>query len=181
MAHDEGATGSRARLRQTGDGRTYAIGRVATRDPDIDDLTEHIGGFIVSIWTSVLDMPLSAREPLEDGSEPLQLRVTVPLPGHRWVRVACGGELGRMIGAHVFDQAMASVDFASSRMAVLELASAIARHAGVIEHPAWPWVSSSKQPMDVADRRTACELWFECRGLPLAVALLYRLDPRDTD
>lgn len=156
----------------------YSLGRTAPAPSELDEVAEHIGSFIVSIWSSVLELPISLGESSGRTSEALSLRVTVAIPGLRWVRVACGPELGRVIGAHVFGQPLAEVDFASSRMAVLELASAVAKHAAVIEHPAWPWTTGGERPALAEDRTTACELWFDCCGRPLTVGLLCRPDPR---
>jgi hypothetical protein len=171
---DHGNTGS-ARPRTPvfdASGRTYTLTDEVPSSSRVDELAEAIEPFIVNIWASVLELPLVRTEPRDFGSDALTLRVTVPLLGHRWIRVASGPELGRIIGAHVFDQPIRDVDFASSRMAVLELASSIARHAAVIEHPAWPWSARGEAPTSPSERTTACELWFACHEHPVAVALL---------
>jgi hypothetical protein len=151
-------------------GRTYALGAGAAPSSDDDELAPEIATFIAGIWASVLELPLAPIPASGHDSRELDMRVTVPLSGHRWIRVACGAELGRVIGSHVFGCSLAEADFASSRMAVLELARALANHGEVIEHPSWPW-SSRIEPGSV-ERVVACELWFECKGMPLAVALL---------
>ncbi len=151
-------------------GRTYAIGAGAAQSSDDDELAPEIAAFIVGIWASVLELPLAPISAAGHDSRELDMRVTVPLSGHRWIRVACGADLGRVIGSHVFGCSLAEADFASSRMAVLELARALANHGEVIEHPAWPW-SSRIEPGSL-ERVVAVELWFECKGMPLAVALL---------
>lgn len=151
-------------------GRTYALGAGAPTSSDDDELTPEIAAFIAGIWASVLELPLAPSSSAGHDSRELDMRVTVPLSGHRWIRVACGADLGRVIGSHVFGCSLAEADFASSRMAVLELARALANHGEVIEHPAWPW-SSRAEPGSL-ERVVAVELWFECKGMPLAVALL---------
>jgi hypothetical protein len=156
------------------DGRCYGLPHGSAADPAIEQLADAIAPFIENIWASLVELPLAAGEAPGHGGDALPLRVTVPVPGDRWIRIACEPELARVIGAHVFDQSPAEVDIASSRMAMLELASTIATHAAVIEHPAWPWTAPAAHASVTSERAAACELWFDSRGHRVAVALLYR-------
>lgn len=158
------------------DGRRYGVAGSDRVDTRVQDLADAIAPFVVSIWGTLVELPMDAADPPGRGGDELPVRVTVTVPGDRWLRLACEAELGRMIGAHVFGQSVREVDVASSRMAVLELASTIAKHVAVIEHPAWPWTARGPDT-STADRKTACELWFASRGHRLAVALLYRPGP----